>query len=88
MSKPKEVCQMQVIDAVDTAAARPLVKTDNIFGIIVTYSLQIAELTLTGRFVRHDISGLYIYHLIIATGDEVNFTSTGHLSRKNLIAFL
>lgn len=46
---------MQMVDAVDTAAARPLIKTDNIFGIIVTYGLQIAELTLTGRFVRHDI---------------------------------
>lgn len=46
---------MQMVDAVDTAAARPLVKADNIFGIIVIYGLQIAELTLTGRFVRHDI---------------------------------
>lgn len=51
---------MYMVDTVDIAATCPLVKTDNIFGIIVTYGLQVSELTLRGRFVRHDISGVYI----------------------------
>ena len=79
---------MYMVDTIDAAAACPLVKTDNIFGVVVTYGLQIAELTLTGRFVRHEIRGLYVHYLVILPGYEVDLSSAGHLSCENLIPLL
>lgn len=51
--KFQEISQMQMVDAVDAAAACPLVKADNVFWIVVMYRLQIAKLPLTGKNLYH-----------------------------------
>ena len=60
---------------VDIAAACPLVKTYDIFGIVVVYGLEIAELAVPGSVVRYAEGGLHVDAIVVMKPHEVDLSA-------------
>ena len=84
----EKLSEMDMLDAVDAAAACPFVQAHHVFRVVVVYGFKIAELPFPCVLVGNHICSLHVDSPVVLFPHEVNLLSSAKLPRIHFIPFL